>query len=193
MQVKAVCSGKAYLVRFSTSTEWLQSELADNAVSLQCWWQQITWRLLHFHTPTPTHSQTLWLFDHSRHLDWMTIISTPNVFYCTSNKKKIFNSQYGKYVDRESTQTYGGSFSHVFTALPSIRLAINVNFTTALRDTQSISPPNKYFYRHLQLYDGGTAMKDTGCSSTRSNNTSNIKRGRIIKQANRVTIRCAER
>jgi len=94
--------------------------------------------------------------------------------------------------ERESTQTYGVSFSHVFTALPSIRLAFNTNFTTALRDTQSISPLNKYFYSHLQLYDGGTAMKDTGCSSKRSSNASDIKKGRIIKQANRVTIRFAE-
>jgi len=68
-----------------------------------------------------------------------------------------------------------------------------MNFTTTLTDTQSISPLNKYFYSHLQLYDGGPAMKDTGCSSTRSNNASDIKKERIIKQANRVTIRCAER
>jgi hypothetical protein len=79
-------------------------------------------------------------------------------------------------------KTYGVSFS-VFTALPSIRLAFNTNFTTTLTDTQSISPFNKYFYSHLQLYDGGNAMKDTGRSSTRSNNASHMKKGRIIKQA----------
>jgi hypothetical protein len=79
-------------------------------------------------------------------------------------------------------------------AFPSIRLAFNMNFTTALTDTQSISPLNKYFYSHLELYDGSTAMKDTGRSSTRSNDASDIKkRGRIIKEANTVTIRCAER